>query len=150
MPLDRPMPTPLRIAPFLFALLCFLLPFAEVSCDSKDPSLGSVRVVKVTGWELMTGNKTDEQHPNRAQSHDPNYLLLASAALLILGLLAAASPRQQEICVPLRPRSCRMSRLPLDPSSRSIHIEGHSRKQSGRFTEIRLCVRCLRAGEILL
>lgn len=86
------MPTPLRLAPFLFALLCFLLPFAEVSCDGKSQELGKMAVVKVTGWEILTGNKQDPERPQRSQSHEPNYLLLTTAALLVLGLLAAASP----------------------------------------------------------
>ena len=91
-PRFHPMSTPLRIAPFLFALLCLLLPFAEVSCDSKDQSLGKLNMVKITGWELMTGHKQDDQQPQRVMNHDPNYLLITTAAVLILGLLAAASP----------------------------------------------------------
>lgn len=86
------MSTPLRIAPFLFAFLCLLLPFAEVSCDSKDQALGKLDMVKITGWELMTGHKQDDQQPQRVMNHDPNYLLITTAAVLILGLLAAASP----------------------------------------------------------
>ena len=93
------MSTPLRIAPFLFALLCLLLPFAEVSCDSKDQSLGKLNMVKITGWELMTGHKQDDQQPQRVMNHDPNYLLITTAAVLILGLLAAASPTSRRFGV---------------------------------------------------
>ena len=86
------MTAPLRLAPFLFALLCLLLPFAEVACDSKDPQIGKMNVVKVTGFEVLTGNKQAESQSQRAISQDPNYLLVATAAVLVLGLLAAASP----------------------------------------------------------
>jgi hypothetical protein len=97
------MSTPLRVAPFLFALLCLLLPFAQVSCDSKDQHFGKVAEVNITGWELMTGNKSDIAHPQQPQpqqqSRDPNYLLLAVSALLVLGLLAAASPVSRKIAL---------------------------------------------------
>ena len=98
-PRFHPMSTPLRIAPFLFALLCLLLPFAEVSCDSKDQSLGKLNMVKITGWELMTGHKQDDQQPQRVMNHDPNYLLITTAAVLILGLLAVASPTSRRFGV---------------------------------------------------
>jgi hypothetical protein len=85
------MPTPLRLAPFLFALLCFLLPFAEVACENKQQFAGAKNSMKVTGWELLTGNTTDPGKPQKFQSHEPNYLLVATMALLVLGLLAVAS-----------------------------------------------------------
>ena len=98
-PRFHPMSTPLRIAPFLFALLCLLLPFAEVSCDSKDQALGKLNMVKITGWELITGHKQDDQQPQRVMNHNPNYLLITTAAALILGLLAAASPTSRRFGV---------------------------------------------------
>ncbi len=82
------MTAPLRLAPFLFALLCLLLPFAEVACGDKDPQLGEINVVKITGWEILSGQKEQSQ---RASNHNPNYLLIATAAVLVLGLLAAAN-----------------------------------------------------------
>ncbi len=88
------MPTPLRIAPFLFALLCFLLPFAEIACENKQSFAGTQNSMKLTGWELLTGNTTDPDKTQRSQkfqSHDPNYLLVATVALLVLGLLAVAN-----------------------------------------------------------
>jgi hypothetical protein len=92
------MTTPLRIAPFLFALLCFLLPFAEIACEKKQQFAGTTDSLKFTGWELMTGNAADAKS-QKFQSHDPNYLLVASVALLVLGLLAVANSSTRWLAV---------------------------------------------------
>ena len=53
----------IRFAPFALALLCFLLPFAEVSCQGS-------KVVSLTGVQLAFGTKIQQSDPFTGRTKD--------------------------------------------------------------------------------
>lgn len=88
------MTLPIRIAPFLFALLCFALPFVKVSCKGGNGAWDkTIEETTLTGWQVMTDSVRLDG--NTQKNATPNYFLVGSLAALILGLLAALSERSR-------------------------------------------------------
>lgn len=88
--MTEPLPAGPRVAwrpvPFLLALVCFLLPFVEVSCQGQ-------RVARFTGAELALGTKVEQRDPwtgqvkTRKIDAEP-FATIAAATLLLAAALA--------------------------------------------------------------
>lgn len=46
----------IRVAPFIITLICFILPFIQISCQGQ-------KVVALTGLQLATGTEIDQKDP---------------------------------------------------------------------------------------
>lgn len=76
-----------RVIPFLIALTCFLLPFAQVSCK------GGPAIATVTGVQLTFGSRMEvgpPEAPGNQNRVDPQGFLILAFVAAALGALCAA------------------------------------------------------------
>jgi len=74
-----------RIAPYAFAILCFILPFVEVSCSG-------VEMASYTGVQLVAGTEVTNSTSEETDRVPPNGLAITALAALVVGLLLSLSP----------------------------------------------------------
>ncbi|MGA2656531.1 MAG: hypothetical protein ABSH34_03330 [Verrucomicrobiota bacterium] len=72
-----------RAAPFVLALLCFLLPFITISCQG-------VKAVSLTGLQLAAGTTIEQRDPITGQAHREKIPSETSVLLVLLCTAAAA------------------------------------------------------------
>jgi hypothetical protein len=75
-----------RIAPFVLAVLCFLMPFVEISC--KDEKGKVVMQQSFTGLKLAFGGTTKQTNPMTNQVEDQE---VKQQSQLLIALLCAAA-----------------------------------------------------------
>jgi hypothetical protein len=75
-----------RIAPFVLAVLCFLMPFVEISC--KDEKGKVVMQQSFTGLKLALGGTTKQTNPLTNQVEDQE---VKQQSQLLIALLCAAA-----------------------------------------------------------
>jgi hypothetical protein len=78
----------IRIAPFAFALLCFLMPFFQVSCQGQ-------KVADITGLETAIGKNIENKNPRtgevKVDRMEPKILGMVALGLAALATAVAAS-----------------------------------------------------------
>lgn len=72
----------IRVGPFLIALLCFVMPFLQISCDDKA-------LIRMTGVNLITGVEMKEPMSEETQRISPNPFAIVALVAAILGLVVA-------------------------------------------------------------
>lgn len=72
----------IRIAPFVLGILCFLLPFVEVSCSGQ-------KLVSFTGLQLITGSELQNPMGGQAQKYGSEPFALITMLCFIGGLIFA-------------------------------------------------------------
>jgi C4-dicarboxylate transporter len=82
--------TRIRIAPFILGIICFFLPFMEISCRGEQ-------LASFTGVQLLTGaDLTEDSAHQEKQSIPPNIYAIASLIALIIGLIASFSMEKRK------------------------------------------------------
>jgi len=93
----RPSRRTLRVAPFVLALLCFLLPFIQVSCHGE-------KFATRTGVELAVGSKAVTSDPwsgqDQTQKIPVEPYVLTAAILVIVAAGGVFLPKQLGTVIP--------------------------------------------------
>jgi hypothetical protein len=76
-----------RIAPFLVGILCFLLPFMQVSC-------GGQKIISFTGVQLVTGFEFTQPVNHKTERVATEPLVVVAFIALVLGLLCSLSSQR--------------------------------------------------------
>lgn len=79
----------IRVAPFVITLICFILPFIQISCRGQ-------KIVALTGLQLATGTEIDQKDPFSGQvqkkeiPRETTILLVLICAAAAIGLCFVA------------------------------------------------------------
>lgn len=74
----------IRVAPFIVGILCFLLPFIQVSCAGQ-------KIVSITGIQLVTGTQFNPQIANKVEVIESEPLAIAAIIAFVLGAFFSLS-----------------------------------------------------------
>ncbi len=84
---------PVSLGLFVLVLLCFLLPFARVSCSSSDTKNGAETrtvetVVQATGYEVAFGKRiaASEDESWEAEARKPDFVAIAAVFATLVGI----------------------------------------------------------------
>jgi hypothetical protein len=87
----------LRLAPFVLTLLCFILPFIQISCRVDKSQ--TLKVASLTGIQLVTGTEIEQKDPFTGQVQKQKipsekwvvYALVCAAAATLLCFVSGAA-----------------------------------------------------------
>jgi hypothetical protein len=68
-----------RIAPFALGILCFVLPFLQLSCDGK-------KMMQFTGVQLVTGSEMNDPMSGKTKQVPPEPFAVATLLALVAGV----------------------------------------------------------------
>jgi hypothetical protein len=71
-----------RIAPYAIAILCFILPFIQISCDGK-------KMMSFTGVQLVTGSEMKSPMTDDTEKIPPAPTAIIALAALVAGVVFA-------------------------------------------------------------
>jgi len=76
--------TGIRIAPYIVGIVCFILPFLQVSCDGK-------KVMQFTGVQLVTGSEMKEPMSETTKKIPPEPFAIIAILALVAGTVFSLS-----------------------------------------------------------
>ena len=76
-----------RIAPFAIGVLCFVLPFIQISCDGK-------KAMQFTGVQLVTGSEMKEPMGKKTKKIPAEPFAVVALLALAVGIGFSASPKR--------------------------------------------------------
>ncbi|MDD5676863.1 MAG: hypothetical protein PHW60_02595 [Kiritimatiellae bacterium] len=79
--------TGVRITPFALGIMCFVLPFVQISCDGK-------KAMQFTGVQLVTGSEMKEPMGGETKKIPPEPFAIVTLLALAVGIGFCASPKR--------------------------------------------------------
>ncbi|HMO41661.1 MAG TPA: hypothetical protein PKE26_17025 [Kiritimatiellia bacterium] len=75
----------IRIVPYAIGIICFILPFLQVSCSGE-------KLISFTGVQLVTGSEMSNPMTDESEDIPPNGYAVVALIAIILGLIFSLNP----------------------------------------------------------
>lgn len=77
----------IRIAPYALGIICFILPFLQVSCSGE-------KLMSFTGVQLVTGSEMSNPMTEETEKIPPNGYAVVALIAIVLGLVFSLNPEK--------------------------------------------------------